>query len=172
MQPEIRHYRPGDDLAALTGLIHRAYAPHLKQGLRYWGTHQPSSDTEKRLNAGIGLVMLTDGQYVGTLTLRPPQPGSKVPLYREPHVYTLAQFCIAPEYKGHGLGRRLHDYALDIALKLGAKTVALDTAKPATALIQLYEAWGYAVFGECDWRPHTNYVSVVMARALATPGAA
>ena len=116
--------------------------------------------------------MVTDGQYVGTLTLRPPQPGSKVPLYREPSVYSLSQFCIAPEYKGHGLGRRLHDYTLDIALKLGANTVALDTAKPATSLIHLYEAWGYAVVGECDWRPHTNYVSVVMARALTTAGAA
>ena len=44
--------------------------------------------------------------------------------------------------------------------------MALDTAQPATALIAMYESWGYRVVGECDWRPVTNYTSVLMARDL------
>ncbi len=42
----------------------------------------------------------------------------------------------------------------------------MDTAQPAARLILRYEAWGYAVVGTCDWRPGTNYESVVMARSL------
>jgi len=172
MQTETRRYRPGDDLEALTDLIHRAYAPHLELGLRYWGTHQPVSDTEKRLLAGHGLVMLHGSNYIGTATVRPPQPGSPVPLYRQSDVCSLSQFCVAPEYEGRGLGRRLHDFAVDTARLAGARTMALDTAKPATALIALYKAWGYAVVGECDWRPDTNYESVVMAKPIASTGTA
>jgi len=110
------------------------------------------------------------GRYIGTITVRPPQPDSSVALYRDPAVYSLAQFCVAPRFKGQGLGRRLHDHAVEVACERGARTIALDTARPATALIRLYEAWGYAVVGECDWRPHTNYVSVLMARPTG-PGA-
>ena len=58
-------------------------------------------------------------------------------------------------------------HALQVARRSGAAVMALDTAKPATGLIRLYEAWGYKVVGECDWRPDTNYESVVMARSLA-----
>ena len=41
------------------------------------------------------------------------------------------------------------------------------TAQPAMALIAMYESWGYQVVGECDWRPLTNYTSVLMAHSLA-----
>ncbi len=82
MHIEIRPYLAEDDLDALTDLIHRAYAPHLDLGLRYWATHQSSTDTEKRLLSGMGLIMLADGKYAGTATVRPPQPNSPSGRYR------------------------------------------------------------------------------------------
>jgi len=169
--PVIRPVTDDDDLVRLTALIHGAYAPHAKLGLRYWGTHQSVQDTAKRFASGTGLVMLEGDDYVGTITLRPPQPESAVALYRDPGVWTLSQFCIAPAAKGLGYGRRLHDHATAEARRAGATTIALDTAQPATALIAMYEAWGYRLVGECDWRPLTNYTSVVMSRPLpATEG--
>ena len=78
----IRPVTADDDLARLTALIHFAYAPHAQRGLRYWGTHQSVEDTAKRFASGTGLVMLDGDDYVGTTTLRPPQPESTVPLYR------------------------------------------------------------------------------------------
>ena len=30
----------------------------------------------------------------------------------------------------------------------------------------MHESCGYRVVGECDWRPLTNYTSVLMARDL------
>jgi GNAT superfamily N-acetyltransferase len=166
MHIEIRSFRSDDDLDALTALIHRAYAPHLARGLRYWATHQSAADTEKRLRSGLGLILLVDGRYAGTVTVCPPQPESPVPLYRQSNVRALSQFCVAPEHQGRGLGLRLHDYALSEARRSGGELAALDTAKPATDLIRLYQTWGYEIVGECDWRPDTNYLSVVMARQI------
>jgi predicted N-acetyltransferase YhbS len=171
MPLEIRAFDERDDLEALTQLIHRAYAAHLAAGLRYWGTHQSVADTEERIRSGQGFVMVEDHQYVGTITVRPPYPQSTVPLYRRTDVFTLAQFCVSPERQGQRLGRRLHDHAVAYAASAGASTIALDTAKPADRLIKLYESWGYQLVGECDWRPHTNYESVVMSKA-ARAGAA
>ncbi len=50
--PIIRPVNGDDDLERLTKLIHAAYAPHAKLGLRYWGTHQSVGDTIKRFASG------------------------------------------------------------------------------------------------------------------------
>ncbi len=168
----IRPLEASDDLAALTRLIHAAYAVHAHRGLRYWGTHQSVEDTASRVASGSTFVLASEAELRGTITVRRPQPDSPVPTYREPRVFTLCQFCVAPSLKGQGWGRRLHQHAISYAQSAGAEAVALDTAEPATALIALYKSWGYSVVGACDWRPHTNYPSIVMAMRLAPGGSA
>ena len=69
-----------------------------------------------------------------------------------------------------GYGRRLHEEALSFAADAGAEFVALDTAEPAQGLIAMYTGWGYAVVGTCDWRPRTNYRSVLMKRSVSNGG--
>ena len=165
--PVIRPVSAHDDLERLTHLIHTAYAPHAAQGLRYWGTHQSVQDTAQRFASGTGLVMLQGDEYLGTITLRPPQPQSTVALYRDPAVWTFCQFCTSPQAKGKGYGAQLHAHATEVARQAGAKVMGLDTAQPASALIAMYESWGYRTVGECDWRPLTNYTSVVMSRDIA-----
>ena len=81
-----------------------------------------------------------------------------------------SQFCVAPERKGKGLGARLNQHATEVVRLSGASLMALDTALPALALIGLYERWGYRVVDRCDWRPDTNYESVVMAKDLTEAG--
>lgn len=166
-----RQIEEGDNLEALTALIRSAYAPHAANGLRYWATHQSVDDTAKRLAAGHGFVALLDDRVVATVTLREPEPDSKVPLLREPGTWSFGQFAVAPEYKGKGFGRQIHDFAVAFACTHGCKRMALHTAQPATALIAMYRSWGYAEVGTCDWRPHTNYLSVLMAKALNPPPA-
>jgi hypothetical protein len=46
--------------------------------------------------------------------------------------------------------------------------MALHTAQPATTLIAMYQSWGYEVVGTCDWRPQTNYLSVLMSKSLTS----
>ncbi len=160
----IRALRETDSMALLTKLIHRAYAPHAASGLRYWGTHQSVADTANRYASGKSFIARLEGKYVGTITVRAPQPKSPLALYRAPDTWSLCQFAVAPELKGQGLGKQLHEAAAALAVEHGAKVLALDTAAPAKALISMYEAWGYSIVGEHDWRPHTNYPSVVMSR--------
>ncbi|MCC6741536.1 MAG: GNAT family N-acetyltransferase [Planctomycetia bacterium] len=166
MTAEIRPLRPDDDLAALTDLLHRGYAAHAASGLRFWATHQSVDDTRKRFAQGQGFVAVADGRFVGTITVRPPSPESEVPLFRDPGTWSFGQFTVAPEWAGRGLGRALHDAALAHAASRGARRMALDTAAPADRLIEMYRRWGYRVCGEWDWRPDTNYPSVLMEKVL------
>lgn len=156
----------GLDLIALTELIHAAYAPHAEKGLRYWGTHQTVQDTERRLASGQGFVAKLSGNIVGTIMVRPPQPNSPVTIYQDANTWSISQLAVAPEFKGRGIGRALHEAASAHAASHGGKVIALDTAAPAVGLINMYRSWGYDVVGEHDWRPHTNYISVLMRRAL------
>lgn len=156
-----------DDLAALTQLIRSAYAPHAASGLRYWATHQSVEDTAKRLASGHGFVGELNGRVVATVTLRRAEPDSKVELLREPHTWSFGQFAVAPEQKGKGFGKQIHDFALSYAARHGCTKMALHTAQPATALIAMYQSWGYELAGTCDWRPHTNFLSVLMSKPLA-----
>jgi GNAT superfamily N-acetyltransferase len=161
-----REVSAADDLAGLTHLIRSAYAPHAASGLRYWATHQSTADTGRRLASGHGFVGELDGTVVATITLRPTEPDSKVELFRESQTWSFGQFAVAPEYKRKGFGRQIHDFAVSYAVARGCTKMALDTAQPATALIAMYQSWGYRVVGTCDWRPHTNYLSVLMSRSL------
>jgi GNAT superfamily N-acetyltransferase len=86
---------------------------------------------------------------------------------REPHTWSFGQFAVAPEHKGKGFGKQIHDFALGYAAAHGCTKMALHTAQPAAALIAMYQSWGYALVGTCDWRPHTNFLSVLMSKPLA-----
>ncbi|MCX9158014.1 GNAT family N-acetyltransferase [Niveibacterium sp. 24ML] len=156
-----------DDLIALTHEVIRAgYASQAARGLRYWATHQSPEDTAKRFASGHGLIAEIDGHLVGTITTRPPQPDSSVALYRNPNTWTLCQFAVAPKFKAQGIGSALHSAALALAHEHGAIVMAIDTAEPAADVIAMYSRWGYVQVGMHDWRPQTNYVSVVMQRSI------
>jgi len=163
----VRQVAESDDLAALTMLIRAAYAPHASRGLRYWATHQSVEDTAKRLARGVAFVGEFAGELVATITLSKPDPESKVPLLRDPGTWSFGQFAVAPSHKGKGFGKRIHEVALQHAAREGCRVMALHTAEPASDLISMYGSWGYARVGTCDWRPHTNYLSVLMSKALA-----
>jgi GNAT superfamily N-acetyltransferase len=162
-----RPWTAQDDLAQLTALIRAAYAPHAASGLKYWATHQSESDTAQRIAHGTCWLAVQGTDYVATAVVCPPQSKSPVALYNQPGVWTLSQFCVNPAYKGQGAGKALHQYLLTWLTAQGATTLALDTAALATALIQRYQSWGYQIVGDCDWRPFTNYPSVVMALSLS-----
>lgn len=97
----------------------------------------------------------------------PPSPESPVIFYRQMGVWSLYQFGVLPEYQGRGIASQLHAAAVEHACTNGGTTMALDTADPATELQDLYRHWGYTIIGEHDWRPNTNYLSIVMARPIA-----
>lgn len=157
-----RELQVEDDFGELTDLIHAAYAPHAASGLRV-------EDTVKRFAAGHGFVGILNGRVVATVTLQEPDPAAKVPLLAQQGTWSFGQFAVAPLHKGMGFGRQIHDFATAFALQRGCRRMALHTAQPASALIAMYRSWGYAEAGTCDWRPHTNYLSVLMLKVLESP---
>ncbi len=163
---KIRVLAPDDDIVAPTDMLHRAYAPLAARGLRYNATHQSPEVTARRLSRGHSVMAECDGRVVGTISVYPPDPAAKVPLYREPHTYSFGQFAVDPAYKGRGIGRALHAAAVDHALSQGAHFLSLDTAAPAAELIATYERWGYVVVERTSWAS-TNYESVIMRCRLS-----
>ena len=118
-----------DDMTALTDVIHAAYAKRAANNLRYWASHQTIDDTAGRVKSGHGLVAVAEGRIVGTLTVRPPKSDSEVALYREPTTWTLCQFTVLPEFQGSGVGRQLHDAALEHAWSNGGRVIALAACR-------------------------------------------
>lgn len=166
---QIRPLSPGDSLDELTALLHRAYAPLAASGLRYVASHQPVETTRRRIDGNECYVAVRGGQVVGTATLTPPgrsPPAGDPPFYRRPDVAKLNQLAVEPELGGRGIGRRLLEHVEARARELGAAAIACDTAEGARELIAMYERRGYRFVEHADWRPHTNYRSVVLSLPL------
>jgi len=163
----IRDWKPADDVGALTGMLHRAYAPLAARGLRYNATHQTPEVTRRRLASGHALVAEIGGRLVGTVTYYRPDSQAATPVYREPDTFHFGQFAVDPDFKGQGVGKALHERMIAAAFGEGAKFMALDTAAPAIELIALYERWGYTVVDRAQW-DSTNYESVIMRRGLGS----
>ncbi len=162
----IRRLQPDDSIPALTELIHRAYARHAERGLRFWATHQSPEDTAERVASGECYVATRDDNIVGTILLKHPSRTHGSEWYDRDDVAGFFQFAVEPSLQGAGIGRALLTTVERRAREIGAREIALDTAKPATDLIDMYLYLGYRVIGDVDWRPHTNYVSVTLSKTL------
>lgn len=162
----VRRLRAEDSLDALTRLLRRAYAGLARRGMRYVASHQGVEVTRRRIANGECYVAELDGRLVGTITLEPPGTGRGPALYRQSDVAKVQQFGVEPAFQGSGIGTRLMEHVEARARELGAGRLALDTAEHAEQLIRWYESRGYRRAGTHDWRPHTNYLSVLLCLSL------
>ena len=98
---------PGQ-VPAITGLLHAAYAPLAKAGMRYFASHQSEDDTLARLSKGDAYLALEDGEIVGTVTLSPPGSlGQYCEIYGRTDVCVFHQFAVAPDRQRRGIGGQL-----------------------------------------------------------------
>ncbi|MCB9659306.1 MAG: GNAT family N-acetyltransferase [Polyangiales bacterium] len=161
-----RRLTDDDDFAALTELIHLAYAPLAAKGLNYWGSRQTVDDTRHRWARGETWVAVQDGAYVATVTLYAPGTGHGGGWYAQPDVAKFGQLCVHPRLQGTGLGARMLNLVEDRARAQGAAHLACDTSEQATALIALYTRRGYVFVEHMDMRPKVNYRSVLLSLDL------
>ena len=164
----IRELRPDDSVAVITALLHAAYAPLAAMGFKYLATHQDEATTRRRLQSGISLVAVLDGDIVGTMTLIAPQAESRCAWYLQPGVWSFGQFAVRPDQQRHGLGEKLMRETELRALQHDATELALDTAEGATHLVRWYERLGFRFIQHVSW-DETNYRSVVMSKRLPGP---
>jgi len=161
----VRPLAPEDSISELTALLHRAYKQLADMGLRFVATYQDDDTTRKRISHSECYVAVMDGKIVGTIKLEPPESTGGSPWYDRPDVAGFGQFGVEPELQGMGIGRTLLAKVEERARELGAAELALDTAEPATHLIELYERWGFRIVETVQWGV-TNYRSVVMSKSV------
>jgi ribosomal protein S18 acetylase RimI-like enzyme len=163
----LRGFDPqADDVASITRLLHRAYAPLAARGWNYTASYQSGEVTLRRLASGTGLVGLLGDRIVATITVygATPFPGSPE-LYRDGGTAFFGPFAVDPELQRRGIGARLVGMAESIARADGKSRIACDTAEPAEHLIAFYRSLGYEIAELVRW-PGKTYRSVVMAKAL------
>ena len=166
MSAVFRLFGPDDSIEALQSLVHRAYSSLAERGLNYWGTRQTLEDTERRVRSGECWLAIEGERLVGTVLLKQPRPQGVCDWYQREDVRSFHQLAVDPELQGRGLGTRLIRHLEARAAASGAAELALDTSEHAAHLIAWYERLGYRLVGQVDYRPGTNYLSVVMSKTL------
>lgn len=99
-----------------------------------------------------------DGEAVGTCALiKRPEPG----------MWEIAKMGVTPKHRGAGIGAALMAYLIEIAPRLGARTLYIETNSALAPAIRLYEKFGFRHLGDGE-HPPTPYVraDVFMARAV------
>jgi len=164
-QLEIRLFSSEDSVSELTELVNRAYRQLGDMGLKYVGTWQGDEITLKRIADAECYVGLLDGRLAATILLG--SPGSKrgPGWYSRDDVAVFGQFGVEPELQGKGIGTLMLRRIEDRARLMGAAELALDTAEPATHLIEWYTRRGYRFIEHVQWSV-TNYRSVIMSKTL------
>jgi len=168
---EVRALASRDSLAALTDLLNRAYAPLLARGMNFTAGTQNVDITRQRVADGQCFVAIVGGVIAGTVTVCGPYDerdlGSRVdvPWYRDPDIAHFQQFGVDPTCQRRGVGRKLVAASEQWAQERGFGAIAIDTAEPATELIQMYRRLGYSEVGFMQW-PGKTYRSVVMRKHL------
>ena len=161
----IRQLSNTDSLEDLTKLLHRAYKVLADMGLKYVATYQTIDTTRDRLKNGTCFVAELDGRIVATALYRKPGQAKGCEFYQRPDVAHISQMGVEPDLQRKGIGAKLMRYVEDVAARDGASKLALDTAEPATHLIEWYERLGYRFIEYIDW-DITNYRSVIMSKAV------
>jgi len=161
----IRRLSPDDSFAALTDLVHRAYAPLGAAGQNFTAVDQSEETTRDRCGRGTTFVAEEDGRIVGTLTVAGPEATRGYAPFATPTSWHLEQFAVDPALQGKGVGRALVSHAEQFARERAARTMLGDTSERATHLIALYERADYRVVGHLQW-PGKTYRSVVMEKHL------
>ena len=166
MRVVIRELEATDSIDDLTELLHEAYRPLGAMGLNYTAVDQDSATTAKRIKRGQCLVAVLNGHIVGTITwYAPGTVGQGSSWYRRSDVAAFGQFAVRPREQGHGLGLTLMTEVERLAKLAGAAELALDTAEPATRLIDYYSRRGFRQVDTVQWNSKT-YRSVIMSKSL------
>lgn len=105
-----------------------------------------------------------DGEIVGTFWLKVNQPGLGS------HVCNAA-YMVAPNSAGKGIGRRMAEYSLDEARRLGFTAMQFNfVVKSNTAAVRLWQSIGMEIIGEIpdafDHREHGLTNALIMYRKL------
>jgi putative acetyltransferase len=95
---------------------------------------QLNDPTGNILQPGGQIVMaIADGERIGCCAL----------VFVKPGVFEVAKMAISERYRGQGIGRKLLEYTIAQAKKLGAHTLELASNTKLANAVHLYESVGF-----------------------------
>jgi GNAT superfamily N-acetyltransferase len=136
--------------------------------MRYLASHQDVEMTRRRAH-GNGVrtaVAELDGAIVGTIAIRPAGRDDGPGVLQPPRGGDFGQLAVEPASLGRGVAGIMLDWAEDAAAGAGASEIACDRAKCADGLIAMYRRRGHEIVAAADWRPVTNYRSVIPSKTV------
>jgi GNAT superfamily N-acetyltransferase len=137
---EIRKALPGD-----RGAVWKIIRSVLAGGDTY--VFPPESTEEEMMEYWFSpekhsYVAIVDGEIMGTFWLKPNYPGLAS------HIANAA-YMVAPAAMGKGIGRRMGEYSIDEARRLGYLAMQFNfVVKTNTAAVKLWKSLGFEVLGE------------------------
>lgn len=164
---QIRDFDP-DDTPQLTGLLHRAYAELGAAGLNFTAVDQDDATTLRRASGGRSWIATDDDVIVAAMTISWPPEATLQALTPEASTHDRAwlnQLAVDPTRRRAGYASALRDVGFAWCRARGATSIGLDTALPATHLVDLYTRWGFRTVDTVQW-PGKTYESVIMTRPL------
>jgi putative acetyltransferase len=130
-QVEIRLFRPEDAAAFFT--LNETWIT------MYFGMeehdHEMLGDPEGYILQPGGQIVMAflEGRPMGCCALIPIRPG----------VYEVAKMAVSEESRGRGIGRKVLQYTIDEARRMGATLLTLATSDKLQNAIHLYETVGF-----------------------------
>lgn len=135
-------------------LVNSAYKELADMGLNYTATYQDVATTIERMNSGQTFILKKQNQIVATILF------NKKNFFTNKNTAYVGQFAVLPNLKRKGLGTYLMDHCEQLAQQQGFEGLQLDTAIPATHLVEMYRKRGYTIVGETHWegKTYSSYI--------------
>ena len=147
-----------DDAQLLANLTRAAWAG--KVAVTSSGHRETAVQVMEHLQHGGGLILLVDGEPVGSVRW--------LPLESESDVWDILRMCILPKYRGQNLSQHLLEAVIHCAQEANVRELRLAVRNDQPRLMDLYSAYGFELAPELEYA-HANPLEqppMVMRRVL------
>lgn len=126
---------------------HRAYT--------VWqlGVYPTRETAEKSYSNGNLYVLEENREIYASMIINQTQPKEYYNINwkyqaKDEEVLTIHLICVRPSKTHQGIGKKLVQFAIDMAKNLNCKTIRLDTGLQNTPAIALYQSFGFELAGK------------------------
>lgn len=149
-----------EDVPAIRALVNDAYRELANLGFNYTGTYQDERITTERMQGAEVYLLYRNNELLASINVSIKDLNNS-----DGECLFIHQLAVRPDHKRNGIGTYLMDLAERRASYSGITRLQLDTAIPATHLVELYRRRGFEPIEEVQWEGKT-YKSYIMEKRL------